>query len=333
MTRTGVFIRCAVCLKTLFHCAAESLSTSPEISAATNTPVPAADNQLMVKRAASGFAFSGATGGMRCTRLCRAGMSHTGSESVPANGEPRSVVLNFTPEKRLFRKALNSGMPQSAQQRMRMIHGVHARSVSPTPYLYFHSWESVVAGARPLCSPSRSERSRNRVFGCQTKRMKSAVHTTEKTPDTTSVIRWNSFVPDAYHCMIANEPPATSVAGHTSNACFQVPPSIFTNVATNQNGTRIETNGNWRPAIAESVTWSRPLTAASVTIGVPIAPQATGAVFARRFNTADWNGRKPRPTITAPAIATGVPKPEVPSIMAPNEKAMSTACRRRSNEM
>src|SRR5437763_243128 len=166
MTRTGVFIRCAVCLKTLFHCAAESLSTSPEISAATNTPVPAADNQL---------------------------------------------------------------------------------------------------------------------------RVKSAVHSTEKTPDTTSVIRWNSFVADAYHCMIANEPPATSVAGHTSKTCFQVPPSIFTNVATSQNGTRIETNGNWRPAIAESVTWSRPLTAASVTIGVPIAPQATGAVFARRFNTADWN--------------------------------------------
>src|SRR5437868_14331953 len=180
-------------------------------------------------------------------------MSHTGSESVPAKGEPRSVVLNFTPEKRLFRKALNSGMPQSAQQRMRMIHGVHARSVSPTPYLYFHARASSAAVLPALSSASRSERSRKRVFGCHTKRMKSAVHTTEKTPETTSVMRWNSFVPDAYHCMIANEPPATSVAGHTSNACFQVPPSIFTNVATNQNGTRIETHGNWRPAIAERV--------------------------------------------------------------------------------
>src|SRR5437660_2442914 len=189
MTSTGVFIRCAVCLKTLLHCAADNLSTSPEMSAATNTPVPAADNQLMVKRAASGFAFSGATGGMRCTRLCRAGMSHTGSESVPANGEPTSVVLNFTPEKRLLRNALNSGMPQSAQQRMRMIHGVHARSVSPAPYLYFHSCAAPAAASRlpVLSSASRSERSRNRVFGCQTKRMKSAVHTTEKTPDTTSV--------------------------------------------------------------------------------------------------------------------------------------------------
>src|ERR1051325_4311812 len=135
MTSTGVFIRCAVWLKTLFHCAAESLSTSPELSPATHTPVPAAESQLMVKRAASGLAFTGATGGMRCTRLCSDGMSHTGSESVPANGEPRSVLLNFTPEKRPLRNALKSGMPQSAQQRIRTIQGVQARSVSPAPYL------------------------------------------------------------------------------------------------------------------------------------------------------------------------------------------------------
>ena len=47
----------------------------------------------------------------------------------------------------------------------------------------------------------------------------------------------------------------------------------------------------------------------------------------------DQQGVKPRPTITAPAIATGVPKPEVPSMMAPNEKAISKTWRRRSNEM
>ena len=56
-------------------------------------------------------------------------------------------------------------------------------------------------------------------------------------------------------------------------------------------------------------------------------------MFASRFSTADWNGRNPRPTITAPAIATGVPKPDVPSMIAPNENAISTHCRRRSNEM
>ena len=54
--------------------------------------------------------------------------------------------------------------------------------------------------------------------------------------------------------MTANVAPAHSAAGHTSNASFHVPPSIFTNVATSQNGTRIETNGSWRPAMADSVT-------------------------------------------------------------------------------
>ena len=37
--------------------------------------------------------------------------------------------------------------------------------------------------------------------------------------------------------------------------------------------------------------------------------------------------------MTAPAIATGVPKPDVPSMIAPNENAISTHCRRRSNDM
>lgn len=32
-------------------------------------------------------------------------------------------------------------------------------------------------------------------------------------------------------------------------------------------------------------------------------------------------------------MATGVPKPDVPSMIAPNEKAISTHCRRRSNEI
>src|SRR5512137_1430685 len=68
-------------------------------------------------------------------------------------------------------------------------------------------------------------------------------------------------------------------------------------------------------------------------MGVPMAPQATGAVLAMRFRTADWKGLNPSPTITAPAIATGVPKPEVPSMMAPKEKAIRRTWRRRSKEM
>src|SRR5215467_8015982 len=123
-------------------------------------------------------------------------------------------------------------------------------------YLYFHSGPFAIAPEAsfpPPATASRSDLSRKRVFGCQTKRRNSAVHTTEKTPETTSVIRWNSLVPDAAYCISANDPPATSAAGQTSKASFHVPPSILTNVATSQNGTRIDTNGSWRPAIADSV--------------------------------------------------------------------------------
>src|SRR2546426_584351 len=65
MTRTGVFMRRAVRTMVSFHWAALSMSTIPDRSAATNTPVPAADSQLMTKRAASGLAPKGATGGFR----------------------------------------------------------------------------------------------------------------------------------------------------------------------------------------------------------------------------------------------------------------------------
>ena len=67
---------------------------------------------------------------------------------------------------------------------------------------------------------------------------------TEKTPETdVGHQSAASLIPEANHCITANVPPAHSAAGHTSNASFHVPPSIFTNVATSQNGTRIDTNG------------------------------------------------------------------------------------------
>src|SRR5450759_2383285 len=120
--------------------------------------------------------------------------------------------------------------------------------VSATLYGYSQVLLSVVAVAVdfPACaSASRSDFSRKRVFGCQTKRRNKAVQMTEKTPDTTSVIRWNSLVAEAKYCISANDTPAHSVAGHTSNTSFQVPPSIFTNTATSQHGTMIDTQGNW----------------------------------------------------------------------------------------
>src|ERR1017187_9576266 len=181
MTSTGTFIRRAVRKKASFHWAAVKRSASPERRAATKTPVPAAESQLITKRAPSGFAPASAT----------AGMPHPGRESVPVNGEPRSVVLTFTSEKTLFSVVFHLGIPQMPQQRIRIIQGSQAYAVWPAVYLYFHT----SAGAAPTVAAfafaaSRSDFNRKRVFGCQTKRRKRAVQMTEKTPETTSVIRW-----------------------------------------------------------------------------------------------------------------------------------------------
>ena len=85
-----------------------------------------------------------------------------------------------------------------------------------------------------------------------------------------------------------------------------------------------------RPTIALSARTGRPVTVASVVTGMPMDPNATGAVLASRQMPAAKNGSKPRPASIAPDTATGAPKPAAPSMKAPNEKAMNIACRRRS---
>ena len=70
----------------------------------------------------------------------------------------------------------------------------------------------------------------------------------------------------------------------------------------------------------------RPMTPPSATIGIPIVPNATGAVFATRQRPAAYRGRNPNPTRVAPAIATGAPKPAAPSMKAPKQKAIMSAC-------
>ncbi len=75
------------------------------------------------------------------------------------------------------------------------------------------------------------------------------------------------------------------------------------------------------------------VTAASVRMGLPTPPQATGAVFAIRQSTAASNGLKPSPIIIAPQTATGAPPPPAPSSSAPNASAISSTWRRRSGVM
>ena len=101
-------------------------------------------------------------------------------------------------------------------------------------------------------------------------------------------------------------------------------------VLTSQNGTMTAVKGRMRPIIALRSDSGKAVTAASVCTGVPMAPQATGAVFAIRFNAAAWKGLKPSPIMKAPAMATGAPNPAAPSMNAPKQKATSNTCSRRS---
>ena len=131
------------------------------------------------------------------------------------------------------------------------------------------------------------------------------------------------------NCTIANETPVTSTAGRISVMRFQ--PAMTT---MRYAGMRIENRGSCRPTMAESarvveVGSDWPSTGATsrprVTTGMPIDPKATGAVFASRARTAAVIGSKPRLARMEAEMATGAPKPAMPSIRAPKLNATSRA--------
>ena len=72
---------------------------------------------------------------------------------------------------------------------------------------------------------------------------------------------------------------------------------------------------------------------ASVTIGMAIAPNATGAVFATSATDAALMGWKPSAMSMTAVIATGVPNPASASSSAPKQNAMITAWTRWSSEI
>ncbi|MCY1179271.1 hypothetical protein D9M73_196630 [compost metagenome] len=120
--------------------------------------------------------------------------------------------------------------------------------------------------------------------------------------------------------------PATNAAGQVSRTPFM--PSIMN---TSQNGTKTDSNGSWRPAMAPILKASMPVTWPATMIGMPRAPKATGAVLAIRHRPAAYSGLKPRPTSRAAVMATGAPKPAAPSRKAPKQKPISKTCRRWSS--
>jgi len=133
---------------------------------------------------------------------------------------------------------------------------------------------------------------------------------------------------DTRYCGTANVTPATRIAGHTSSILRQPAKAQIS-----QNGTITEKKGSCRPTMADSSISSSPVTLARVMIGVPSAPNATGAVLAINASPDAASGEKPRPMRIAPVTATGVPKPAAPSKKAPKQKAISSSCRRRSSVM
>ena len=130
------------------------------------------------------------------------------------------------------------------------------------------------------------------------------------------------------NCGTAKATPATRIAGQISIIALKP-----TKAQISQNGTMTEKNGSCRPTIAESWRRSRPVTAARTMIGVPSAPNATGAVLAMRERPAAERGVKPSPIRIAAVTATGVPKPAAPSKNAPKQNATRRSCRRRSSVM
>ena len=169
--------------------------------------------------------------------------------------------------------------------------------------------------------PSSSKRQIR--FGFQKSR-NTTVHSSENRPAVMST-RLLSMRFDQKNCMEAKEIPTTAMAGGTSNV------SLHETIArTSQNGTIRAVMGRIRPIIAFISASGIAVTVASIWTGVPMAPQATGAVLAIKFSAAAWNGLNPNPIMNAPAIATGDPKPAQPSMKAPKQNATSNSCNRRS---
>ena len=88
--------------------------------------------------------------------------------------------------------------------------------------------------------------------------------------DTSAAITSTSHGPwkfDTRNCGIANDTPATRIAGQICSM-----PRKPANAQISQNGTSTEKNGNWRPTMAESCSRSSPVTEASPMSGAPSAP-------------------------------------------------------------
>ncbi|BDZ57456.1 hypothetical protein GCM10025872_11130 [Barrientosiimonas endolithica] len=76
-----------------------------------------------------------------------------------------------------------------------------------------------------------------------------------------------------------------------------------------------------------------PVRRPAVMIGVPTAPNATGAVLASSTTAAARSGANPSAISITPVMATGAPNPASASSRPPKQNAMMIACTRGSSEI
>src|SRR6185369_10302298 len=120
---------------------------------------------------------------------------------------------------------------------------------------------------------------------------------------TTSVSGTETKFDVAYWAM-AKTTPQTTATGQVSRT-----PRHPSTIATNASGTNSARIGVCLPTIAPKVSLDSPDTLPRVSIGVAMAPNATGAVLAVSASTAAFNGLNPSAISITEVTATGVPKP------------------------
>ena len=221
------------------------------------------------------------------------------------------------------RTPFTPGSPQQNTAAERKSQGIHAQATVRGVSLI--SLSAVGSGGPPLAGVENPWVCCQHSRGCHTVMKSAKAARLAKPPTTSTSAGPTKFAISA--CAMANEAPQTSTAGHTPASPRH--PAIVTTI---QAGMISEKNGSCRPAMAEIACSSSPVTFASVMIGVPRAPKATGAVLAISARQAASNAGKPAPVRRAAEIATGAPKPAAPSRNAPKAKAINSACTRWSAE-
>src|SRR5258705_2873328 len=154
--------------------------------------------------------------------------------------------------------------------------------------------------------------------GCQTRTI--ATTAAADNSDATTSASGTEMKLEVAYWPSAKTTPQTSATGQVSRMPRQ--PST---IATSTSGTNSARIGVCLPTIAPRVSLDRSVTLPSVRIGVAIAPNATGAVFAVSASAAALRGLNPSAISITDVTATGVPNQARASSRAPNQNAMMTA--------